>query len=111
MMTREEAIIEIKNMLALLQEDGENLPEFLEAVDLATRALIPPNEVLTLDELWEMDGKPVWDEKGKCYLVDTTYQFCSDSDIELAIVDKRSIKRYPYRRTLYRRPPEGEEDT
>lgn len=41
-MTREEAIIEIKNMLAFLQEeDGENLPEFLEAVDLATRALHP----------------------------------------------------------------------
>lgn len=70
--------------------------------------LTPPNEPLTLDELREMDGEPVWDEKGKCYLVDTTYQFCSDSDIEIAIVDKRSIKRYPYRRTLYRRPPEGE---
>lgn len=72
--------------------------------------LTPPNEPLTLAELREMDGEPVWDEKGKCYLVDTTYQFCSDSDIEIAIVDKRSIKRYPYRRTLYRRPPEGEED-
>lgn len=70
----------------------------------------PPNEPLTLAELREMDGEPVWDEKGKCYLVDTTYQFCSDSDIEIAIVDKRSIKRYPYRRTLYRRPPEGEAD-
>lgn len=73
--------------------------------------LTPPNEPLTLAELREMDGEPVWDEKGKCYLVDTTYQFCSDSDIEIAIVDKRSIKRYPYRITLYRRPPEGEEDT
>lgn len=71
--------------------------------------LTPPNEPLTLEQLREMDGEPVWDEKGKCYLVDTTYQFCSDSDIEIAIVDKRSIKRYPYRRTLYRRPPEGED--
>ena len=68
-------------------------------------------EPLTIEQLREMDGEPVWDEKGKCYLVDTTYQFCSDSDIEIAIVDKRSIKRYPYRRTLYRRPPEGDEDT
>ena len=76
----------------------------------AMPTLTPPNEPLTLDELREMDGEPVWDEKGKCYLVDTTYQFCSDSDIEIAIVDKRSIKRYPYRRTLYRRPPEGEVD-
>ena len=70
-----------------------------------------PPDPLTQEQLREMDGEPVWDEKGKCYLVDTTYQFCSDSDIEIAIVDKRSIKRYPYRRTLYRRPPEGEEET
>ena len=69
----------------------------------------PPNEPLTLAELREMDGEPVWDEKGKCYLVDTTYQFCSDSDIEIAIVYKNGdVKRYPQRRALYRRPREGE---
>ena len=58
-----------------------------------------------------MDGETVWDENGKCYLVDTTYRFCSCSDIEIAIVDKNGdVKRYPQRRALYRRPPEGEED-
>ena len=73
--------------------------------------LTPPNEPLTLDELREMDGQPVWDENGKCYLVDTTYRFCSCSDIEIAIMDKNGdVKRYPQRRALYRRPPEGEED-
>ena len=70
---------------------------------------IPPNEPLTLEQLREMDGEPVWDENGKCYLVDTTYRFCSCSDIEIAIVDKNGdVKRYPQRRALYRRPPEGE---
>ena len=73
--------------------------------------LTPPNEPLTLEQLRQMDGEPVWDENGKCYLVDTTYRFCSCSDIEIAIVDKNGdVKRYPQRRALYRRPPEGEED-
>lgn len=64
---------------------------------------------LTVEQLRQMDGEPVWDENGKCYLVDTTYRFCSCSDIEIAIVDKNGdVKRYPQRRALYRRPPEGE---
>ena len=68
-----------------------------------------PNEVLTIEQLRQMDGQPVWDENGECYLVYTTYRFCSCSDIEIAIVDKNGdVKRYPQRRALYRRPPEGE---
>ena len=71
--------------------------------------LTPPNDPLTIEQLREMDGEPVWDENGKCYLVDTTYRFCSCSDIEIAIVDKNGdVKRYPQRRALYRRPSEGE---
>lgn len=66
-------------------------------------------EPLTIEQLRQMDGEPVWDENGKCYLVDTTYRFCSCSDIEIAIVDKNGdVKRFPQRRALYRRPPEGE---
>lgn len=90
-------------------DDREDGLSYWDAIDMAIDALDPPNEPLTLEQLREMDGEPVWDEKGKCYLVDTTYQFCSDSDIEIAIVDKRSIERYPYRITLYRRPPEGDD--
>lgn len=70
---------------------------------------VPTNEPLTIERLREMDGQPVWDENGKCYLVDTTYRFCSCSDIEIAIVDKHGdVRRHPERRTLYCRPPEGE---
>lgn len=68
--------------------------------------LTPPNEPLTLDELREMDGKPVWDEKGKCYLVDTLYRFCSCADYETMIVDSRGTNHKPNRYTLYRNPPE-----
>lgn len=66
-------------------------------------------EPLTIEQLRQMDGQPVWDENGECYLVDTTYRFCSCSDIEIAIVAKNGeIKRYPQRYVLYRRPPERE---
>lgn len=68
-------------------------------------------EPLTIEQLRQMDGQPVWDENGECYLVDTTYRFCSCSDIEIAIVAKNGeIKRYPQRYVLYRRPPERQED-
>ena len=78
----------------------------------AIPTLTPPNEPMALEQLRQMDGEPVWDENGKCYLVDTTYRFCSCSDIEIAIVDKNGdVKRYPQRRALYRRPPEGEGNT
>lgn len=69
------------------------------------------NEPLTLADLWDMDGDPVWDKDGKCYLVDTKYRFCSCSDKETVIVDNRGMTHYPCFYTLYRRPPEGEEDT
>ena len=101
-------IIEAKRMDPETGSFSEWLAEYL--VDhLPT--LTPPNEALTLEQLREMDGEPVWDENGKCYLVDTTYRFCSCSDIEIAIVYKNGdVKRYPQRRALYRRPPEGEEE-
>lgn len=109
---REEVLYQLERLALEAQltneHDAEIIKDCMATIVNLVPVLTPPNEPLTLAELREMDGEPVWDEKGKCYLVDTTYQFCSDSDIEIAIVDKRSIKRYPYRRTLYRRPPEGE---
>lgn len=64
---------------------------------------------LTIEQLQRMDGQPVWDENGKCYLVDTTYRYCSCSNPQIAIIDKcglvsRCLQRY----TLYRYPPDGE---
>ena len=64
-MTREEAIIELKNMLAFLQnEDGENLPEFLEAVDLATRALHPVSRE-RVEKVWRGEWERITDPYGK----------------------------------------------
>lgn len=88
---------------SLIYEYKQNRDKYLEWKETAE------TKPLTIEQLREMDGQPVWDENGKCYLVDTTYRFCSCSDIEIAIVDKNGdVKRYPQRRALYRRPPEEE---
>ena len=70
----------------------------------------PPNEPLTLKQLREMDGEPVYDYLGQEWYVIQEYydheltmtdgtRFFDDDEIDG--VDKR----------FYRRPPEGEEDT
>ena len=91
----------------------------LAALEMPT--LSPPNEPLTLDELREMDGEPVWCkwllpedkaiEQGKWFIVisgdkagleikrpaEYGYHFCKIDD-------------YGKTWLAYRRPPEGEED-
>ena len=91
----------------------------LAALEMPT--LSPPNEPLTLDELREMDGEPVWCkwllpedkaiEQGKWFIVisgdkagleikrpaEYWYHFCKIDD-------------YGKTWLAYRRPPEGEED-
>ena len=92
----------------------------LAALEMPT--LSPPNEPLTLDELREMDGEPVWCkwllpedkaiEQGKWFIVisgdkagleikrpaEYGYHFCKIDD-------------YGKTWLAYRRPPEGEVDT
>ena len=112
-MSKQDAIKFLKSIQQWVPDcdDREDGLSYWDAIDMAIDALDPTNEPLTLEQLRQMDGEPVWDENGKCYLVDTTYRFCSCSDIEIAIVDKNGdVKRYPQRRALYRRPPEGEAD-
>mgnify|MGYP006892057398 FL=1 len=91
----------------------------LAALEMPT--LSPPNEPLTLDELREMDGEPVWCkwllpedkaiEQGKWFIVisgdkagleikrpaEYGYHFCKIDD-------------YGKTWLAYRRPPEGEEE-
>ena len=80
-----------------------------------TPTLTPPNEPLTIEELREMDGDPVW-------IVDIGNRKWYGPS--WAIVDReanlvRTVKnwnpvffeRYGKQWIAYRRPPEGEEDT
>ena len=81
-----------------------------DTAEEAINALTPPNEPLTIEQLREMNGEPVYDYLGQEWYVIQEYydheltmtdgtRFFDDDEIDG--VDKR----------FYRRPPEGEEDT
>lgn len=80
--------------------------------------LTPPNEPLTLEELREMDGEPVWVKclKPNKYIdPPTKWRILEKSimgnfgvwDGECALIERN----YGTDWLAYRRPPEGEEDT
>lgn len=80
--------------------------------DLPT--LTPPNEPLTLEQLREMDGEPVWVEfedgsGGLWGIVHITIfaQIVFANGLHCTIGERYYGKSYK----AYRRPPEGEEDT
>ena len=85
-----------------------------EALNMAIAALSPPNEPLSIEQLREMDGEPVWvvlvDEKfsglNGWYLV-------HHGSAYLARIDDWELDddKYGVEWLAYRRPPEGEEDT
>lgn len=98
--------------------DSERDKDMAEDLVLGMPTLTPPNEPLTLEELREMKGQPVWtvttglDGSGRWELVcDVDYEdvleMASCVDGFYAI----EIDTYGSTWTAYRRPPEGEEET
>lgn len=77
--------------------------------------LTTSNDPLTLEELREMDGEPVWIanpdalEYGRWGIVDGVYQ--AEDDQVLMLRGDYSCHYYGKTWLAYRRPPEGEEDT
>ena len=79
--------------------------------------LTPPNEPLTLDELREMDGEPVWgkslitDKPGEWFILRVVEMsktwFIACAGAEQGFGDKDT---YGKTWLAYRRPPEGEEE-
>lgn len=70
----------------------------------------PPNDPLTLEELREMDGEPVWiipmsGSGGFCtwMLVDAEYELCREAHGEMAVFENCGKTWLAYRR----RPEEG----
>ena len=114
----EDLLLEAATALSTLQAENEKLRAELEQVtaerDAAVRqvALISqPNDPLTLERLREMDGEPVWvTPLGFWALViakpGKRVQLISN-DGETVWADKEIELVGP----VYRRPPEGEEDT
>ena len=70
----------------------------------------PPNEPLTLEQLREMDGEPVWVDDEKTYAI---LQVWDDDNIDAIFSKPRGCihAKYAIGMKIYRRPPEGEEDT
>ena len=107
-------------LLNVAKAENKMIWEMIRAIEEAP-TLTPPNEPLTLDELREMDGEPVWCkwllpedkaiEQGKWFIVisgdkagleikrpaEYGYHFCKIDD-------------YGKTWLAYRRPPEGDED-
>ena len=77
--------------------------------------LTPPNEPLTIEQLREMDGEPVWVEDVKHWALIDIEKGGQWDGVPFAIWAENGTK-FTYNvesRGLhcYRRPPEGEEDT
>lgn len=125
-MDRKEAILRIKDHMEHHGIGKYPHLKLKEALDMAIAALSQPNEPMTLEQLREMDGEPVWviydqdaakttpgfDPLALWALVEVTKTsvfltnnlggrtaYADDQDLEWAGI------------TVYRRPPEVEEDT
>ena len=77
--------------------------------------LTQPNELLTLEELREMDGRPVWVEEVKHWALIDVEKGGQWDGVPFAVWAENGVK-FTYNvesRDLrcYRRPPEGEEET
>lgn len=87
---------------------------YADALDMAISALSPPNEPLTIEQLREMDGEPVWIanpdalEYGRWGIVDGVYQ--AEDDQMLMLRGDYSCHYYGKTWLAYRRPSEGEEN-
>lgn len=119
-MDRKQAVTILKRKTTI-PGDGYTWEQINEAIDMAITVLSPPNKPLTLEELREMDGEPVWCkwllpedraiEQGKWFIV--------ISGDEAGLEIKRpaeygchfcKIDDYGKTWLAYRRLPEGEED-
>ena len=105
--------------------DSDALKEYIKKTDLTAvergallqaisnmPTLTPPNEPLTIEQLREMDGEPVWIanpdalEYGRWGIVDGVYQ--AEDDQVLMLRGDYSCHYYGKTWLAYRRPSEGE---
>lgn len=89
--------------------DREKWDEIIDALD-ALPTITPPNEALTLEQLREMDGQPVWVDDEKIWAL---LQVWDDDNIDIVFPMPRGCfhAKSVLGKKIYRRPPEGEEDT
>lgn len=83
----------------------DRLAELANAEKAGQLVVLPPNDPLTLDELREMDGEPVWiipmrGSGGFCtwMLVDAEYELCREAHGEMAVFENCGKTWLAYRR-------------
>ena len=82
-------------------ENEEQAKAYFWARKALQPTLTPPNEPLTLEQLREMDGEPVWFDTIKRWGI---VKVCRDGVFVLTKSGEFEVGRCKY----YRRPPEGE---
>ena len=119
-MDRKEAILRIKDHMEHHGIGKYPHLKLKEALDMAIAALSPPNEPLTLEQLREMDGEPVWvkvfgptdirydgwcevEVRDKNTSDEIAYVWWSGSEVE----DMGRTEDYGKKWVVYRRPPAG----
>ena len=95
-------------------ENEEQAKAYFWARKALQSTLTPPNEPMTLEQLREMDGEPVWVEDVKHWALIDVEKGGQWDGVPFAIWEENGTK-FTYnveRRGLhcYRRPPEGEEN-
>lgn len=117
---REEVLYQLERLALEAQltneHDAEIIKDCMATIVNLVPVLTPPNEPLTLEELREMDGKPVWCKyigdttfASRWMIVDCEMNKCSSGEWELPFEDDPDDA---YGRTwiAYRCPPEGEDN-
>ena len=113
-MDRKEAVLRIKNHMEHHGIGKYPHLKLKEALDMAIADLSPPNEPLTLEQLREMDGEPVWVEDVKHWALIDIEKGGQWHGVPFAVWAENGVK-FTYNvenRDLhcYRRPPEGEKN-
>ena len=107
-MDRKEAILRIKEHMKHYGFDKYPHLKLKEALDMAIAALSQPNEPLTLEQLREMDGEPVWVELYQAWALVEVKQNGSVMLYGNSFSCSYSRTWQVYRFRPYRRQPEGE---
>ena len=102
-------LFRVKELELAPEWDGHTPGEAIRRIGTLTQ----PNEPLTLEELREMDGEPVWVEELNCWAL--VYIFVIKGiEIPFALFDDGCIETFNISCKdlhCYRRPPVGEEET
>ena len=87
-------------------EDGKEKSILRRVMQMVVHAptLTPPNKPLTLEQLREMDGEPVWVEQQAAWGLVEVHK----NRVNIIGLDFES--GYSLHWNIYRRPPEGEAD-